>query len=195
MGLALHCNASIHELHTLLPSEVIGLGTSAYVISKLHEFKVDHTLCDFLREVMYLEQCRCYSHPPSDVVVLLLGFWGAQPRILHKYAALFNSKGHDVLIAVAPYMGIMLKSRLILEPFAQAVGRRARDFADGRALAVVSMSNGGCFPLHQLYRLRARDDGETDCCESTVELVVDRACYVRSGIPQLTGDKDPIFAL
>jgi hypothetical protein len=120
---------------------------------------------------MHLEESRC-KDPSSDVVILLLGFWGAQPRILRKYATFFNSQGHDVMFGIAPYVGVLLKSRMLLEPFAKAAAERTRSLADGRHVAVVSMSNGGCFPLQQLFRLRAMGHGEQSCAAWAASCIV-----------------------
>jgi len=98
------------------------------------------------------------SHSGSDEakskpLVLLLGFWGAQPRILSKYADLFNAEGHDVIMTIAPYAGVMLKLSAILRPFTVQVLEAVKARAAGRRVAIVAMSNGGCFPLEHVHRL------------------------------------------
>lgn len=95
---------------------------------------------------------------PPKAIVILIGWWGAQPRQLAKYVELFTKDLQCItLFGVAPYHAILLGQKRVFQEMArQALAQVSRLLQrDHQKLAVMvhAMSNGGVMVWNQMDQI------------------------------------------
>mmetsp|Transcript_12793 Transcript_12793/g.28124 ORF Transcript_12793/g.28124 Transcript_12793/m.28124 type:complete len:161 (-) Transcript_12793:517-999(-) len=97
-------------------------------------------------------------------IVVLLGWFGAQPRQLAKYEALYDRNTVEFISHIAPNRAIMFLNEPLLEQSArnvlQQVADRLHKHSPGIPIVFHAFSNGGGFILHIIEEL-LRDTNAT----------------------------------
>jgi hypothetical protein len=105
----------------------------------------------------------------AQAIVVLLGWWGAQPKHLDKYADLYQEilPSSTIIAGTASSQSILFKSDDQLKQFAkQGLEAIANTLADHQNLHLPIFlhvfSNGGGFVWHQMWKILEEEDDDDD---------------------------------
>jgi hypothetical protein len=141
------------------------------------------------------------SEKETEAVVILLGWWGAQKRNVHKYGQLYQQRNCATIVGVPDKIVTLRVDEAALSVYAQecavqtATILRSLENAQKRPIPVIFhlFSNGGCFVFEQMELLFQKASVNAVEEESTPKYVYQDLLLVRDRLRGQIFDSSPAY--